>query len=145
MPKRESEFASVGTIADVAEHVAAAHIPTDIVRGMDVARTLREARIRAGLTQRELAKRSGTSQATVSAYERGRKEPSVRTLARLLAAAGARLSVTPGANAVVRPSPAERARAGRQLVDVLLLAEALPTRHEPVLRFPRLPVSGARA
>lgn len=94
------------------------------------------ARRRAGLTQAALAGRAGTSQATVSAYEHGRKEPSVATLGRLLAAAGSRLAVAPGSNAVRRPSPGELARAGRGLVDVMLLAEVLPTRHERELRFP---------
>ena len=48
------------------------------------------ARVRraAGLSQRELARRAGTSRPTVSAYERGRKSPSLETLERLLAGAG---------------------------------------------------------
>jgi len=103
---------------------------------MDVAEALRTARARAGLTQAALARRAGTSQATISAYEHGRKEPSVETLGRLLAALGSRLAVTPGSNAVIRPTPAQLARAGRGLVDVMLLAEALPTRHDRELRFP---------
>ena len=107
---------------------------------MDVAATLREARKRAGLTQAALAARTGTSQATVSAYESGRKDPSVETFSRLLSATGSRLVVEPVSRrqAVVRPSAARHARAGRALVDVLALAEALPTRHERELRFPRL-------
>ena len=105
---------------------------------MHAATSLREARRRAGLTQAALAERSGTSQATISAYESGRKEPSVETLSRLLAAAGARLAVEPAATAVVRPSADRLARAGKTLVDVLLLAEALPSRHEPRLAFPRI-------
>jgi transcriptional regulator with XRE-family HTH domain len=103
-----------------------------------VAGELRTARDRAGLTQAELAARAGTSQATLSAYEHGRKQPSVRTLDRLLAATGARLAVQSARPRVVEPSPAEHARVARSLIDVLALAEALPTRHEPELRFPRL-------
>jgi transcriptional regulator with XRE-family HTH domain len=110
---------------------------------MDVRIGLRDARRRAGLTQAALARRAGTSQATVSAYERGSKQPSVETLDRLLAAAGARLVVEPAAAPVVCPPPERLVRAGRSLVDVLLLAEALPTRHEAGLRFPRLPSPGA--
>lgn len=49
---------------------------------------LREARARAGLTQRELARRAGTSQSVVARIEQGRCDPSTATLARLLAAAG---------------------------------------------------------
>ena len=108
----------------------------DILVLVNVSTTLRDARCSAGLTQAELAQRAGTSQATISAYERGHKEPSVETLARLLAAAGSRLTVSRGSNAVVRPTAAQLARAGRTLIDVMLLAEALPTRHEPTLRFP---------
>lgn len=49
---------------------------------------IRMARRQAGLTQQTLAKRAGTSQAAVSAYESGRRSPSVDTLCRLLAGAG---------------------------------------------------------
>ena len=49
---------------------------------------IRTARRKAGLTQAVLAARAGTSQAAVSAYESGRRSPSVDTLSRLLAAAG---------------------------------------------------------
>ncbi len=105
------------------------------LRVVDVPRTLRAARQRAGLTQTALALRAGTSQATVSAYERGTKQPSVETLARLLAATGSRLAVTPAARAVIRPSAAQHARAASTLEDVLELAEALPVRHLPELRY----------
>lgn len=49
---------------------------------------IRMARREAGFSQQELASRAGTSQAAVSAYESGRRSPSVDTLCRLLAAAG---------------------------------------------------------
>ncbi len=52
------------------------------------ARLLREARARAGLTQRELARRAGTAQSVVARIEQGRSDPSTATLTRLLAAAG---------------------------------------------------------
>jgi transcriptional regulator with XRE-family HTH domain len=51
------------------------------------------ARVEAGLSQRELAARSGTSGATIAAYERGTKEPRLSTLRRLLEAAGMRLEL----------------------------------------------------
>jgi transcriptional regulator with XRE-family HTH domain len=105
---------------------------------MDTAVSLRDARRRAGLTQAELALRAGTSQATISAYEHGRKEPSVETLSRLLAASGVRLKAEPASTTVIRPTKAQVARAGRTLIDVMLLAEALPTRHTRELRFPPL-------
>lgn len=62
---------------------------------MSPVRLLREARIRAGLSQAELARRGGTSRTTLSAYEQGRKVPSAVTLARLLAAAGVELTAVP--------------------------------------------------
>jgi transcriptional regulator with XRE-family HTH domain len=52
---------------------------------------IRMARRQAGLTQTELAARVGTSQAAVSAYESGRRSPSVDTLVRILAATGLEL------------------------------------------------------
>jgi len=49
---------------------------------------IRMARREAELSQTELAARARTSQAAVSAYESGKRSPSVDTLCRLLAAAG---------------------------------------------------------
>ena len=49
---------------------------------------IRMARRRAGLSQEELARRAATSQAAISAYESGRRSPSVATLTRILTAAG---------------------------------------------------------
>jgi transcriptional regulator with XRE-family HTH domain len=49
---------------------------------------LREARRRAGLTQRDLARGAGTSQAAIARIERGRAQPSVDTLRRLVRACG---------------------------------------------------------
>jgi transcriptional regulator with XRE-family HTH domain len=106
---------------------------------MDVDSALREARKRARLTQAALARRAGTSQATVSAYESGRKQPSVDTLSRLLAAAGARLTTEPAARPVIRPSQAQLQRAARTFEEVLGLAAALPSRRRGELRFPRVP------
>jgi len=53
---------------------------------------LREQRSRAGLSQAALAQAAATSQATISAYETGRKAPSAVTLSRLIDACGAVLS-----------------------------------------------------
>jgi Predicted transcriptional regulator with C-terminal CBS domains len=105
---------------------------------MDTAATLRDARHRAGLTQADLATRAGTSQATVSAYESGRKQPSVTTLSRLLAATGTQLTAEPAGYVVVQASKAELERRGRILSDVLDLAQSLPFRRSDDLRYPRL-------
>jgi transcriptional regulator with XRE-family HTH domain len=49
---------------------------------------LRELRTAAGLTQRELAKRSGTSSAAISNFEAGNNAPTLGTLVRLADALG---------------------------------------------------------
>jgi transcriptional regulator with XRE-family HTH domain len=54
---------------------------------------LRDARAGAGLSQRELAQRAGTSQAMVARIERGRQSPSLATLERLVRACGLELRV----------------------------------------------------
>lgn len=58
---------------------------------------LRRARGAAGLTQTRLAELAGTTQSAIAAYEAGTREPTVPVLARMVAAAGARLAmdVTP--------------------------------------------------
>lgn len=54
---------------------------------------LRAARKRAGLSQVELARRAGVTQSVISAYESGRRQPSLLTLAALVEAAGYELEV----------------------------------------------------
>lgn len=54
---------------------------------------LREARMRAGLSQSELARRVGIAQSVISFYESGRRQPSLPTLAVLLDATGFPLDV----------------------------------------------------
>lgn len=56
---------------------------------------VRRLRLRAGLTQAELAGRAGTSQSAVAAYESEAKSPTLRTLERLAVAASAELVVRP--------------------------------------------------
>lgn len=54
-----------------------------------------KARKRSGLSQSELARRSGTSRPTLSAYEHGRVSPTLETLERILEAAGHELVARP--------------------------------------------------
>lgn len=61
---------------------------------MTLAELIVECRAVAGYSQAELARRAGTSQSTVSAYESGAKSPAVNTLERLLAATGHSLELT---------------------------------------------------
>ena len=49
---------------------------------------LRQARTRAGLSQRDLARRAGTAQSVIARIERGQTSPTWATLERLLEAAG---------------------------------------------------------
>jgi len=108
---------------------------------VNTAKVLVAARARSGLTQVEVARRAGTSQATLSAYENGAKTPSIGVLQRLLGATGQVLKVAdmPGEIAITRKRQAVTAR---RLADVIALAEVLPISHEPELRYPRLPVTG---
>ena len=59
-----------------------------------LASALIEARSRAGLTQVELARRMGTTQAVVARLESGRVKPSTRTLERFAKATNSRLRIT---------------------------------------------------
>jgi transcriptional regulator with XRE-family HTH domain len=86
-----------------------------------------------GLSQAELARRAGLPRSVLNAYLRGRREPGGDALARLAAAGGTELTVAP------RKPPLDAERAGRILVQVLELAEALPYRPKPQLGYPRLP------
>lgn len=80
---------------------------------------IRIARRQAGLTQTELAQRASTSQAAISAYESGRRSPSVETLARILGAAGFELRM--------RLAPPDRHDASRHAAEALLPQEAVDT------------------
>ena len=51
------------------------------------------ARVRAGLTQEELAQRMGTTQSAIARLESGKRLPGVRTLEKLAIATGTRLVV----------------------------------------------------
>jgi transcriptional regulator with XRE-family HTH domain len=59
------------------------------------AELLAQARRASGLSQSELARRSETSRPTVSAYEHGRKSPTLQTAARLLHETGFELDIRP--------------------------------------------------
>jgi transcriptional regulator with XRE-family HTH domain len=109
---------------------------------VNTAREIAAARHAAGLTQMELAERSGTSQATISAYEHSTKIPSSVTLSRVLAAAGRRLTTAPASAPVCAPSAHELEHRGRVLAQVLDLAERLPTGRPRRLAYPRLAASG---
>lgn len=104
---------------------------------MDAALTLRRTRVRAGLSLRALAERSGTSHATLAAYEAGRIVPRVDTLDRILRAAGFESDISVGRRPDATDS--ERVAKGDELLQALTLAAMFPARHPRRLRFPRLP------
>jgi len=60
----------------------------------DIARAVIAARVTAGLTQEQLARRMDTTQSVIARLEGGRTRPSTQTLERLAAATGTRLRIT---------------------------------------------------
>lgn len=107
----------------------------------NAADVLRRARRAAGLSQRELARRAGTSSATVSQYESGHKEPRIDTLARLLDTCGHRLDV----RAVRLRSSAQDRRTARSRALHRAIAERLREQPEAVLARARHNVATLRA
>jgi len=67
-------------------------------------RSLRQARRRAGLTQRQLAVRTGVPQSTIGRIEAGSVDPRVSTLDRLLRACGDELDAVPRRGVGVDPT-----------------------------------------
>jgi len=95
---------------------------------MDASRVLRRSRRRAGLTQRQLAARTGVAQPTIARIEVGREFPRVDTMSRLLRACGERLESVPrGGRGVDRTqirelralTPAERVHRAREEAEAL--------------------------
>jgi transcriptional regulator with XRE-family HTH domain len=88
---------------------------------------LRQARLAAGLTQREVATRAGVQQSVVSAYESGSREPSLATLSSLVEACGVSLelhlgeALPPGARPGAAVGPIGR-RLRRRRAAVLAVA-----------------------
>lgn len=98
---------------------------------MDAEELLVRARRAAGLSQHELAARAGTSRPTLSAYEHGRKSPTLGTAVRLLRAAGFELAIQP------RVSFSERVTArGRVVLVPSLLPRLTAERALAVVTLP---------
>jgi transcriptional regulator with XRE-family HTH domain len=97
---------------------------------MNAGNLLRSLRERAGVSLREFGRRAGTSHATLAAYSAGRVSPSVHTVERMVHAAGFELEPV-----LVRSLP-DRETRGRELLDVLDLAEQFPARHRRTLTYP---------
>jgi len=99
---------------------------------MDASALIRRARREARLSLRSMAAGARTSHSTLSAYEAGTKTPSIPTLERLLRVAGFEL-VFELRRRVGGPDPEAR---GRELAEVLDLAEQFPARHTRRLAYP---------
>ena len=96
-------------------------------------RLLKNARLRAQLSLRELAARGATSHSTIVAYEQGRKSPGVDVYIRLINACGVDLGLVSSPR-LHFPEPDER---GKELEEVLNLAEKFPARHKLHIQYPR--------
>jgi len=103
------------------------------MRFVNASSLIHQVRSRAGLSLRELARRAGTSHSTLSAYEKGRKVPTVETLDRIVRAAG----FVAGVELEPDVGGPDRSARGRELVEVLELAAMFPARHAATLEFPR--------
>ncbi|MFU8815068.1 MAG: helix-turn-helix domain-containing protein [Pseudomonadales bacterium] len=100
----------------------------------DVPLALRNAREASGLSLRALARRAGTSHATLIAYEKGRKTPGVDTFVRILEAAGFAVDF----NITRRIREHDGLARGEELEQVLRLAEQFPARVSRAMEYPRL-------
>ncbi len=70
-----------------------AHAYDDAAAEFALAREIIKARVEAGLSQQDLAKRMATTQSTVARLESGKHLPSMSTLKKLAKATGTRLSI----------------------------------------------------
>lgn len=85
-----------------------------------------------GLSQAELARRAGIPRSVLNAYLKGHREPGAEALLRIVSAAGGKLELGE------HKPPVDPVRAGKILMQVLGLAEALPYRPRAEMRYPRL-------
>lgn len=96
------------------------------------AQLVEEIRRTSGLSQAELARRTGLDRSVLSSYAHARRQPSVGALARIAAAAGLELRLAPTVDSTASE------HAGRVLSQVLDLAESLPYRPRRDLAYPPL-------
>ncbi len=94
---------------------------------------IEEIQRRSGLSQAELARRAGIPRSVLNVYLRGRREPGADALLQDRRRRGHR----PSAGEPRKP-PVDPERAGRILVQVLELAEALPFRPRAECEYPPL-------
>jgi transcriptional regulator with XRE-family HTH domain len=103
------------------------------VRQDDLAATLlAEIGRRTGLKHSDLARKAGLDRSVISAYARGRRQPSVAAIGRIARGAGLQLELAPAAG------DASLERQARILEMVLDLAGSLPFKGRGELRYPPL-------
>ncbi len=84
------------------------------------------------LSQAQLARRAGLPRSVLNVYLHGHREPGADALLRIASAGGFDLQLAS------REPPVDPERAGKILVQVLELAEALPFRPRAEMQFPPL-------
>ncbi len=99
---------------------------------MDESELITRCRHEARLTLRALAEKSGTSHSTLSAYENGRKSPSLATLRRILDAAGYELKL----DLSRKPLDFDPDQRAREIIELLELGQLFPATHNPTLEAP---------
>ncbi|MDQ1307632.1 MAG: Helix-turn-helix transcriptional regulator [Actinomycetota bacterium] len=99
---------------------------------MEPSKLLQSMRGQRGLTQAELARRSGIPRTSINAYEHGARTPTSTTLMRLAEACGLAITAT-------APPAIDLTANATTLGQLLDLAELLPTRPRKRLEFPLLP------
>jgi transcriptional regulator with XRE-family HTH domain len=87
---------------------------------------------RTGLKHSDLARKAGLDRSVISAYARGRRQPSVAAMARIARGAGLQLELAPVAG------DASLERQARILEMVLDLAGSLPFKGRGELQYPPL-------
>jgi transcriptional regulator with XRE-family HTH domain len=87
---------------------------------------------RSGLKHSDLARKAGLDRSVISAYARGRRQPSVAALARIARGAGLQLELAPA------PGDASLERQAKILEMVLDLAGSLPFKGRGELQYPPL-------
>jgi transcriptional regulator with XRE-family HTH domain len=91
------------------------------------------------MTQAELAAAVGVTQPVVSAYEHGRREPSLPMLGRLVGGAGRTLKIDIAWTDGDLPRPRDVDEHAERLAQVLSLADAIPhRRRERRLLMPKI-------
>lgn len=100
---------------------------------MDAGRIIQVARERSGLSKRELARRAGTSPASIVKYESGAMSPTVDTLNRILRVAGWEIECD------IREVVVDDFDRAALIFELLEFVHLTPLKHvPPKIEFPKL-------